>query len=415
MIAFERFELPNGLKILVHTDASTPIVAFNLLYNVGARDEHPEKTGFAHLFEHLMFGGTKAIPSYDEPVEKSGGENNAFTNNDITNYYLTLPKDNLEIAFWLESDRMNKLDFSQKKLDIQKNVVIQEFNQRYLNQPYGDLWLLLRPLIYKSHPYQWCTIGRDISHIQSANLKDVERFFYEHYAPNNAILCVAGDVTISEIKSLAEKWFGTIPRREIATRQWQPELEQSEARFLEVEREVPANMIVKVYRGCNVGSLDYYQLDLLSDVLSNGNSSRFYQKLVKEKKLFSEIDAYITSEIEGGLFVIVGRLLDGISYAVAEEAIQIELNKIMLQPPFEDEVQKVKNKTEMSHVLEMTGVLHKAMRLSFFELLGDANRFNDEIDVYRKISANDLQQLACRIFIPTNASTLYYTAKKETK
>jgi len=308
MINFERFELDNGLKVIVHQDKSTPIVAFNLLYDVGARDEDSSRTGFAHLFEHLMFGGSVNISDYDEVVEKAGGQNNAFTSNDITNYYITLPKDNLEQAFRLESDRMLSLAFTPKSLEVQRQVVIEEFKQNYLNQPYGDIHLLLRPLAYKEHPYRWPTIGKEVSHIEEATMEEVKAFFYKHYAPNNAILVVAGDVEIDEIKALSEKWFAPIERREVAVRNLPKEPRQEEARTLTVERDVPVDVIYKAFHMCARTDQDFFATDLISDILSRGNSSRLYNSLVKEQKLFSDIDAFIGGELDESLFYFAGKL-----------------------------------------------------------------------------------------------------------
>ena len=291
MIEFDKFVLDNGLRVLVHKDASTPIVAMNIIYDVGARDEDPELTGFAHLFEHLMFGGSKNIPRYDEVLEKVGAENNAFTNNDFTNYYLTIPKENLETAFWLESDRMLELAFSPKSLDVQRNVVIEEYKQRYLNQPYGDVWLILRPLVYRHHPYQWATIGKDIKHIENARMEDVKDFYRRFYNPSNAILTLAGDVDLQEIRKLSEKWFGPIPKGKTAKRQLPVEPPQTEPRFLEVEKDVPVNALFKIYRMCSRKDEEYYATDLLSDILSNGKSSRLNQELHKKRGLFSSVSA----------------------------------------------------------------------------------------------------------------------------
>ncbi|PKP38211.1 MAG: peptidase M16, partial [Bacteroidetes bacterium HGW-Bacteroidetes-15] len=301
MIHFEKFTLENGLRVIVHKDATTPMVAVNLLYNVGSKHEDPNRTGFAHLFEHFMFGGSANIPLYDDPVERASGENNAFTSNDITNYYLTLPKANMETAFWLESDRMLSLAFSQKSLDVQKNVVVEEFNQRYLNQPYGDVWLLLRPLAYKVHPYQWPTIGKEPKHITEASLDDVKEFFYNHYAPNNAILCVAGDVETKEVEKLAQKWFGPIPQRAIKSTEIPKEPEQTEPRKLEVSRDVPYNSIYIAYHMCDKLHPDYPATDLISDILSNGKSARLFQNLVKKQNLFSNIDAFVSGDNDEGL------------------------------------------------------------------------------------------------------------------
>lgn len=412
MIKFDKFILDNGLKVIVHKDISTPIVSFNLLYDVGARDENPQMTGFAHLFEHLMFEGSINIPSYDTPLQLAGGENNAFTTNDITNYYITLPKENIETAFWLESDRMLGLDFSEEKLKIQKNVVIEEFNQRYLNQPYGDVFLLLRPLAYKSHPYQWATIGKEIAHIQNAQMNDVKAFFNSHYAPNNAILSIAGDVKTEDIKQLSEKWFGPIPKRKLSNRNLPKEAIQKEKRTLTVERNVPYDAIYKTFHMAKRNHFEYYVCDLISDLLANGKSCRLYQHLVKEKKLFSEINAYITGSIDEGLFIVNGKLIDGVKMDIAEEAINEELLKLYHDSIDNTEIEKVKNKFESVYQFGQISALNKATDLAFYELLGDANKINEEIDNYRKVSKEDVATVAKKLFNETNSSTLYYLAKK---
>mgnify|MGYP000940784392 CR=1 FL=1 len=315
MIPYSSFTLPNGLRVLVHEDHTVQIAVINILYDVGSRDESPEKTGFAHLFEHLMFGGSVNIPSYDEPLQRVGGENNAFTSTDITNYYLTLPASNLETGFWLESDRMLSLSFDPRSLEVQRKVVIEEFKQRYLNQPYGDVWLKLRPLAYARHPYRWATIGKEIAHIEQATLEDVRNFFFRHYAPNNAVLVVAGKVTHEQVRTLAEKWFGPIPSRTIPERNLPAEPEQTERRTLTVEAKVPANALYKTYHMPGRFHPDYYAVDLLSDVLSRGQSSRMFNQLVKEQELFTSISSYVMGSIDPGLFVISGRLQEGVEQA----------------------------------------------------------------------------------------------------
>jgi predicted Zn-dependent peptidase len=384
----------------------------NILYNVGARDEDPNKTGFAHLFEHLMFEGSKNIPSYDTPLQIAGGENNAFTTNDITNYYITLPKENIDTAFWLESDRMLGLDLSEEKLNIQKKVVVEEFNQRYLNQPYGDAFLLLRPLAYKSHPYKWATIGKNIEHIKEANLEDVKDFFMKHYAPNNAILSISGNVETEDIKALAEKWFGTIESKETLIRNLTKEPVQDKARKLTVERDVPIDAIYKAFHMSAKNKKDYYTSDLISDLLSNGKSSRLYQNLVKDKKLFSEINAYITGDIDEGLFIVSGKLIENIQMQDAEEAINIELNKIITEKIETRELEKVKNKFESVYQFGQISTLNKATDLAYYELLGDANKINQEVEKYRSVSLEDIKTLAKNMFSPHNSSTLYYLSKK---
>lgn len=411
MIKFEKFVLPNGLRVIVHKDISTPIVAMNILYDVGARDEDPEHTGFAHLFEHLMFGGSINIPKYDEPLQRAGGENNAFTNSDITNYYLTFPKQNLETAFWLESDRMAGLAFSKKSLDVQRNVVTEEFKQSYLNQPYGDVYLLLKPLAYKVHPYQWNTIGKNIKHIQEATMSQVKSFFKKFYCPNNAIMVIAGDVNVKEIKKLSEKWFGSIPAGPANKRKLPVEPKQKKARKLSVKRKVPSNTIYKVYHCCGRADKEFYATDLLSDVMSNGKSSRLFQELLMKWKLFSDINAYISGDMDKGLFIVTGRLIKGVSMDVAENAIKEELKKIQKHIEI-SELEKVKNKIEATLIFSEMNVLNKAMNLAYNELLGNADLINSEIDRYRAVTTDMIKEQACEIFRDENCSTLYYNAIK---
>lgn len=413
MINFERFTLDNGLKVIVHNDESTPFVTLNLLYKVGARDENPDKTGFAHLFEHLMFGGSENIDDYDKYVQFSGGENNAFTSNDYTNYYINVPKINIETAFWLESDRMMQLAFSEESLRVQKNVVIEEFKQRYLNQPYGDVWMLLRPLVYKEHPYRWSTIGKEISHIENANLDDVKDFFYRFYAPNNAILSIAGDVDVDEMKHLCNKWFGTIETRNVQKPNYPTEPPQTELRTLTVERDVPNDAIYKAFRMGNRLDADFYATDMLSDILANGNSSRFYQNLVKETKLFLSIDAFITSSMDEGLLVIFGKLNNGVHMATAEAAIDNEIQKLKDIKVSEHELTKIKNKIESTLIFGEISTLNRAMSLAHYENLGDVAMINSETEKYRAVSVEDIQRVANIIFRPSNCSILYYNAKNK--
>jgi zinc protease len=410
MIEFEKFTLDNGLKVIVHQDTSTPLVAMNILYDVGARDEDPDKTGFAHLFEHLMFGGSVNIPKYDVPLENAGGENNAFTNNDITNYYLTIPKQNLELAFWLESDRMLDLAFSKKSLKAQQSVVIEEFKQSYLNQPYGDVWLLLKPLAYKIHPYQWSTIGKEISHIENATMEDVKAFYKKFYHPNNAIMIVAGNINTEEIKALADRWFGPIAPGEKHIRRIPKEPRQTEERSLRVERKVPFDSIYMVYHMCARQDKSYYAADLMSDILSNGYSSRLYSKLVKEQRLFSEIHAYISGDIDEGLFVINGKLIENVEMETAQQAIRDELDKLKVSLAKEEEIQKVKNKIESTLQFSEVNILDKAMNLAYSELLGDANHINEEINKYQAVTGEDILRSAQEVFKTDNCSTLYYHA-----
>ena len=408
MIEFERYILKNNLKLIIHKDASTPMACVNILYNVGARDEHESKTGFAHLFEHLMFGGSVNIPSYDEPLQLVGGENNAFTTNDITNYYCTVPAENLETAFWLESDRMLSLAFTEKSLEVQRNVVIEEFKQRYLNQPYGDVWLILRPLAYKVHPYKWATIGKEIAHIEDAVMDDVKNFFKKHYCPANAIMVVAGNVNSDQVLALAKKWFEPIAAGEPTRRNLPPEPPQTEERKLTVKRDVPQDAIYKAYHMCARTDADYYATDLISDVLSRGNSSRLYKSLVKDKKLFSEINAYVMGDFDKGLFLISGKLSEGVTVDQAENGIAEEVEKIRNELVDEKELQKCKNKVESTLIFSEMDVLNKATNLAMSELLGDANDINKEAEKYQRVTPADIKRVANEVLRAENCSTLYY-------
>lgn len=412
MIQFDKFKLKNNLTVIVHQDKSTPLACLNILYDVGARDEDESKTGFAHLFEHLMFGGSVNIPNYDEPLQLVGGENNAFTTNDITNYYCTVPAENIETAFWLESDRMLSLAFTEKSLEVQRSVVIEEFKQRYLNQPYGDVWLLLRPLAYKNHPYKWATIGKEISHIEEATMQDVKSFFKKHYSPSNAIMVIAGDVELDQVKKLCEKWFEPIENVEKPKRNLPVESKQTEPRRLTVERDVPANSIYKAYHMCSRKDDEYHTIDVISDILSRGNSSRLYKTLIKEKQLFTEINAYVMGDFDKGLFVISGKTPDHVKMEDAEKAIFEELEKIKNELVGLDELQKCKNKVESSVTFSETDVLTKATNLAISELLGDAELINQEIEKYAAVTREGIKEQANVILDENNCSTLYYLAKK---
>lgn len=408
MISFEKFTLNNGLRVIYHHDKKTPLTAINILYDVGARDEDPNRTGFAHLFEHLMFGGSENIPSYDEPLEAAGGENNAFTNNDITNYYLTIPTPNIETGFWLESDRMLNLAFTTKSLDVQRQVVVEEFKQRYFNQPYGDAWLELRPLAYKVHPYQWATIGKEIKHIEEATMPDVRDFFNRFYNPNNAIMCVAGSIELKDVKALCEKYFANIPNDTVNKRSLPKEPKQSEGRRKELIRPVPQQAIYMAFHMTNRRSKDFYATDLISDVLSAGESGRLFQSLVKEKKMFTEIDAYITGDLDEGLFVFQGKFKDEVSVEEAEKAIWQEIESFKNSEVKEEELQKVKNQMEAGIRFGEMSVLNKAMSLCMAELIEDANLVNTEFSRYEAIKAADLVSKSKEIFTESNCSTLIY-------
>ncbi|WP_304214044.1 pitrilysin family protein [Phocaeicola plebeius] len=410
MIQVNRYTLANGLRIVHNEDDSTQMVALNLLYDVGARDEDPSHTGFAHLFEHLMFGGSLHIPDYDTPVQNAGGENNAWTNNDITNYYITLPHQNVETGFWLESDRMLSLDFSPKSLEVQRQVVIEEFKQRNLNQPYGDASHLLRELAYESHPYRWPTIGKEIAHIAQATLEEVKDFFYRFYAPNNAILAVTGHISFEETIRLAEKWFGPIPARNISPRQLPAEKPQTAVRRKTVERKVPVDAIYMAFHMSNRMHPDYYVYDMITDILSNGRSSRFIQSLVQEQKLFTSIDAYISGSLDEGLLHVTSKPVEGVSLEQAEEAIWKELEKMKTVPVSEQELEKVKNRYESEQIFNNINYLNVATNLAFFELTGKAEDINEEVGKYRAVTAEQIQATSARCFVPENCSILYYKA-----
>ncbi|HQF29502.1 MAG TPA: pitrilysin family protein [Bacteroidia bacterium] len=411
MLHYEKFTLENGLTVIVHEDKSTPLVALNILYKVGARDEDPDKTGFAHLFEHLMFGGSINIPNYDEPLQLAGGENNAFTNNDITNYYLTIPATNLETAFWLESDRMLSLAFTEKSLEVQRNVVIEEFKQRYLNQPYGDVWLKLRPLAYKVHPYQWATIGKVTEHIEEATLDYVKAFFKKWYAPNNAVMTIAGNCSLERAKELCNKWFTPIPAVNVPVRDLPKEPVQTEMRELNVSNDVPTDHIYLAFHCCSRYDSDFYATDLLSDVLSRGKSSRMYQKLVKEQKLFTDIGAYMMGELDESLFVVEGKLVNGISIESAENAI-FDILETAKTDVSETELLKVKNKALASLVFSEMSIGNKALNLAYFEMLGNADMANQQENLYNSVSSDQIKAIAKRILVKSNCSILRYQAKQ---
>lgn len=410
MIHYNKFTLDNGLRVLVHEDATTPMAVVNVLYDVGSRDENPTQTGFAHLFEHLMFGGSINIPEYDEPLQMAGGENNAYTTSDLTNYYIELPAENIETAFWLESDRMLSLAFSEKSLDVQRKVVCEEFKEHYINKPYGDVWHKMRELAYSSHPYRWMTIGKELSHIENARLDDVKSFFFKHYRPVNAILVVAGKVTTEQVKKLAEKWFGDIPTGEKYVRSITAEPPQASAHLLEVTGKVPLDALYKTYHIYPRQDQRYYTADLISDILGGGGSSRLHQTLVKEKKLFSNIECYHFGTVDAGLLSIEGKLVKGVKMKDAERGIQEELEKLQQTVIPERELQKVKNRVESLLAFEDMSLLNRANNLAFYELMGDAGLMNAEFERYERVTTADVHHEAQIIFSEKNANTIHYYA-----
>lgn len=412
VIAFSRFVLKNGLRVLIHEDDSTPMVAVNVLYNVGSKDESPDKTGFAHLFEHLMFGGSANIPNFDDPIQLAGGENNAFTNNDMTNFYDLLPAENLEVALWLESDRMLSLNFSKKVLEVQRKVVVEEFKETCLNEPYGDVWHHLSELAYQVHPYQWPTIGKIPKHVEDATLEDVKNFFFKYYRPNNAILVIAGNVKTDKALELVEKWFGDIPPGEVSLRQLPAEPKQTVFHDRVTEGKVPVDSLYLAFHACSRMDKDFYVVDLLSDVLGNGSSSRLFRRLLKEQRLFSHIDCYITASIDPGLLIIEGKPSEGVSLETAEAAIWKELAQLKEESISGRELEKLVNKSESALVFSEVSVLNKAINLAFFELIGDAAMINREVELYQAVTVEDIKRVANEVFTPENCSRLIYKATK---
>jgi len=410
MIHYNKFTLANGLRVIVHEDHTTPMAVINVLYDVGARDENPAQTGFAHLFEHLMFGGSINIPSYDEPLQMAGGENNAYTTSDLTNYYISLPAENIETGFWLESDRMLSLAFDEKSLDVQRKVVSEEFKEHYINKPYGDVWHKMRELAYTTHPYRWMTIGKELSHIENAKLEDVKAFFFKYYRPVNAILAVGGNVTVEQVKALAEKWFGDIPSGEKYQRNLPAEPAQEAAHKLEVKANVPLDALYKCYHMYARTDKRYYAADLISDILGGGSSSRLHQVLVKEKKLFSNIECYHFGSLDAGLMTIEGKLVKGVKMKDAEKAIQVELEKLQNEVISERELQKVKNRVESLLAFEDMSLLNRANNLAFYELLGDAALMNHEFENYEVVTATEIHEEAKLLLDEKNSNTIYYYA-----
>jgi len=408
MILFEKFTLENGLRVLVHEDNSTPMAVVNVLYDVGAKDENPEKTGFAHLFEHLMFGGSINIPIYDEPLQIAGGENNAYTTNDLTNYYCQLPAENIETAFWLESDRMLSLAFGKKSLEVQRKVVCEEFKEHYINKPYGDVWHKLRTLVYTTHPYKWMTIGASLKHVEDVTLADVKAFFKKHYNPSNAILTIAGNVEVAKVKELAEKWFGTIPAGKKYERNLPVEPKQTAPRTLEVKADVPLDALYKCWHIYPRTDDRYYTADLITDILSGGASSRLFQSLVKEQQLFSNIECYHMGSTDAGLLVIEGKLVKGIDIKKAEQAVNEEIKKLQATGVTVLELEKVKNKTESALAFEDMSVMNRASSIAMYELLGDADLMNSELAKYQAVTAENILAETRIIFDENNCSTMYY-------
>lgn len=408
MVNFTRRTLPNGLRVLVHEDKATPLVAVNITYDVGSRDEHPDKTGFAHLFEHLMFAGSKNAPDFDDPLQRAGGENNAFTTNDYTTFYEILPAENLETALWLESDRMLALSISKKALDVQRKVVVEEFKETCLNEPYGDSWHHLSELMFRHHPYRWPVIGLVPEHVENATLDDVRAFFKNWYTPNNAVLSIAGNVRTEEAMALAEKWFATIPAGPAMRRDLPAEPPQTAPLRKEVKAQVPVRAIFLAFRTPARLHPDFYPVDLLTDVLAQGHSSRLYRRLLKEKQLFTQIDAYVTGNTDPGLLVIEGRPADNVTTDDALAAIWAELDLLKTEPLAERELLKIQHRFESTLVFSETSALNKAQNLAHYELLDRAELMNDEVETYLAVTPADLQRTANEMFQPNNSAVLVY-------
>lgn len=412
MINFEKYSLANGLRLIVHQDKTTPMIAIDVVYDVGARDESPQQTGFAHLFEHLMFSGSLNAESYDEPLQRAGGDNNAYTTNDLTSYHCQLPAVNLETALWLESDRMLSLNFNENSLQVQQKVVSEEFKEHYINRPYGMVWHQLRSLAYKKHPYKWMTIGQDLSHIEQANLNDVKNFFFKHYTPANAILTVAGNVEMDEIIRLTEKWFGDLPPGMKYVRNLPEEPVQSEASFERVKADVPLDAIYKSWHVCSRLDPRFHSMDLISDLLGNGQSSRLHEKLVKQQQLFSHISCAHSGSFDPGLITIEGKLIKGVTLEQADEAIQKEIDNLKQSIVDMRELDKVKNRVESLLAFEDISLLNRANNLGIYELLGDASLINQEMSSYEKVSTEDIKNQSNEIFQANNSSTLYYQSSQ---
>ncbi len=408
MIKYDRFELENGLRVIVHEDVSSPLVALNILYEVGSKDEHPDKTGFAHLFEHLMFGGSENVPDFDDPIQMAGGENNAFTNSDITNYYDVVPAENIETIFWLESDRMNKLNFSQESLDVQKKVVVEEFKETCLNRPYGEVWHHLSKLAYTHHSYQWPTIGKVPAHVEKANLEDVKSFFYNFYRPNNAILVLSGNISLAKAKSLTQKWFGDIERGQVIRQPIKTEQEQRAFRKSEVSGNIPVNAFYMGFHMCGRNHKDYVACDLLSDIFSNGRSSRFYQRLCKQRQIFSSIDAYITGTVDPGLIIVEGKPMPDYTLEQGLEEVWKELEEVKQNGITDEELQKLKNKNESSIAFADVNILNKAMNLAYYEHIGHLDLINKQVEIYNAITKEDIQEMAQKYLVKTNCNELRY-------
>lgn len=407
MIEINRFTLPNGLRIVHNQDSATAMVALNILYNVGSRDENPESTGMAHLFEHLMFGGSRNIPEFDKALEEAGGTNNAWTNCDFTNFYDIVPAHNVETAFWLESDRMNELAFSERSLEVQRHVVCEEFKQVCLNQPYGDLFHHLYALAYKVHPYRFPVIGKELSHIEQVTIDDVKAFFYRHYAPNNAVLAVTGNITFEETCRLAEKWFGGIPSRDIPPHTYAQEPLQQSPRRDTMTGRVPQTVIYKAYHMPGYADVSYPACDVITDLLSAGQSSRFYRNLLMGTDMFTRVDASITGTEDPGLLLLSAHLREGTDPEKAEEALTREALYLISEPPADYELQRALNRFESNHTFGCMNYVNLASVIAQGEMRGQD--INNIVPRQRTVTPEIIHDTAATILVPENSSTLLYT------
>ena len=418
MIDYQRFVLANGLRLIVHEDHSTPIAALSVQYAVGSRDERPERTGFAHLFEHLMFGGSAHAPDYDDPIQLAGGENNAFTNTDLTNFHVSIPAVNLDTALWLEADRMAYLTISARELDTQRKVVVEEFKETCLNEPYGDAWHHLSALAYRHHPYRWPTIGLEMRHVAEASLAEVRDFYRAHYHAGNAIVAVVGPTPADEVYRKAVKYFGGLPSGKTGDRPSEAlptEPEQTEARAATVESPVAIDTLYLAYGMCGRTDDDFYVIDLLTDILAEGSSSRLYRRLLKERELAITIDAYVTGTDDPGLIVFEAKPREGVSLEEVKIAIEGEI--ALLQTTLVDalELEKIKNKLDASMLFSELSTINKAINLCFYEGIGDLDLINSETERYAAIRAEDIRRVAIQYLRPERQNALYYraTAKGE--
>ena len=408
MINYKRYQLANGLRVLLQEDPSSPMLTLCMNYEVGSKDELPGRSGFAHLFEHLMFAGSQHAPNFDQLIQLAGGENNAFTNQDMTVFYDILPYQNLDLGLWLEADRMQNLCIEPQPLQKEKRVVVEEFKESCLEEPYGDLWHILGDLAFEEHPYKRPVIGESFEHIEAASLDEVREFYDNYYCPNNAVLSISGNIKAEEVLERVEHWFGHIPRGPVKRPAYAAEPPQLVARKKVHRANVTDAALYIAFPAAARLETAYYLEDLLSDILGLSDSSLLVRQLVKQQKLFSELDVYITGTVEAGLFVIEGKLQDGVGIEEAEQAVWAALEEFKAQPISEEQLQKLQNNTEHNLLFGEIRPFQKALSLGYYELLGQAQLINEEADYYQQITAKQLQLQAQFLFQKEKASVLYY-------